>query len=506
MGIIGDLSILDNSPIPCLWFSFDKIDGNLSGEIKIIGRNKKLRDIIGNSEFEYIYTLDKEDTMKFTKTNFIEENSVRIIKFVSQLNSFYEMDIYKIDDNLYLVWFSKKIYNDEVIQKISDNTLLNLISDTIPDSIFVKDKDGIFIHCNKVFANNRNLSKEQVIGKSEEDINTPKEKIEKYKKEEKEIEIQKESKISMHSFVDKNGKTRYYETIKVPLLDNNMVMGGVLGISRDITLRKESEFEYENLKMQFFSNLSHEFKTPLNLIFSSTQLIEYMIDKGEDVSKYKKYTNIIKQNGYRLLKMANNLIDDTRLSIGCLEFWPENYDIVKFIENICDSLQCYAKEEKVELVFDTELEEKIMAFDLEKMDRIMLNLLSNAIKYSKEKGKIEVVLKFTETELFINIKDNGSGIKKEILDDVFVLFNQEHNHNTKTIEGRGIGLSIVKSLVDLHKGKIEAKSEKGIGSEFVVRLPISLCENDVYEKKYIKYNKYVENVDIELSDIYAISK
>ena len=189
MGIIGDLSILDNSPIPCLWFSFGKTDGNLSGDIEILGRNKKLRDIIGDSEIKNIYNLDKDYVMKFEQIDFTKGKSVKTIEFVSMLNSFYEIDVYKIDDNLYLLWFSKQIYNDDVIQKISHNTLLNLISDTIPDSIFVKDNNGVFIHCNKIFANNRNLSKDQVIGKTEEEINTPKEKIEKYKKEEKEIEV-----------------------------------------------------------------------------------------------------------------------------------------------------------------------------------------------------------------------------------------------------------------------------------------------------------------------------
>ena len=391
-------------------------------------------------------------------------------------------------------------------KNISDSKMLDLISDTIPDSIFFKDVKGVFRHCNKVFAENRNLKKEDIIGKTEKEINTLDKKIIKYEQEEKEIIRTKKSLISISSFEATDGRTLYFETIKVPLLDPNNLVGGVLGISRDISHRRESELEFERLRMEFFANLSHEFKTPLNLIFSSIQLIEIMIDKGEDPENYKRYTNIIKQNGYRLLKMVNNLIDSTRLNSGCLEYDPKNYNIVEFIENICESVQYYANEEDIQLIFDTNLEEKIIAFDLEKMERIMLNLLSNAIKYNNEEGNIEVNLEFKEDNLYIKVKDDGVGIPKDKLEDVFLLFKQVNNRMTKRSEGSGIGLSIVKSLVDLHGGDITVYSEQGKGSEFVINIPIKLCDDKQCENTPIKYNKYVENIDIEFSDIYTSIK
>ncbi|MGL4912124.1 MAG: PAS domain-containing sensor histidine kinase [Romboutsia sp.] len=389
---------------------------------------------------------------------------------------------------------------------VSDSKMLELISDTIPDSVFFKDVNGIFRHCNKVFAENRNLTKEEIIGKSEKEINTLDDKIRKYELEEEEIIKTKKSLISMSSFEASDGRQIYFETIKVPLLDSHKMVGGVLGISRDISHRKESELEFERLRMEFFANLSHEFKTPLNLIFSSIQLIEFMIDKDENPKKYRMYTNIIKQNGYRLLKMVNNLIDSTRLNSGCLEYIPKNYNIVEFIESICESVQYYANEEDIELIFDTNLEEKIVAFDFEKMERIMLNLLSNAIKYNNEKGKIEVNLDFTDDNLYIKVKDDGVGIPKDKLDDVFLLFKQINNRMTKKSEGSGIGLSIVKSLVDLHDGHISVYSEVGKGSEFLIKMPIKLCDDKPYEKTQVRYNKYVENIDIEFSDIYTVIK
>ncbi|WP_270941110.1 PAS domain-containing sensor histidine kinase [Romboutsia lituseburensis] len=400
------------------------------------------------------------------------------------------------------LWKDRKTISD----KISDSRMLELISDTIPDSIFFKDVNGIFRHCNKVFAENRNMTKEDIIGKSEKEINTLDKKIKKYEAEEKEIVRTKRSLITTNSFEASDGRKMYFETIKVPFLDDHKMVGGVLGISRDISHRREAELEFERLRMEFFANLSHEFKTPLNLIFSSIQLIEFMMDKGDDSKNYRTYTNIIKQNGYRLLKMVNNLIDSTRLNAGCLEYNPINYNIVEFIENICDSVQYYSNQEHIKLIFDTNLEEKIMAFDLEKMERIMLNLLSNAIKYNNENGKIEVSLKFTDETLKISVKDSGIGIPKDKLDEVFLLFKQVNNRMTKKSEGSGIGLSIVKSLVDLHGGSISVYSEQGQGSEFIVNIPIIICESKKQKIEKIKHNKYVENINIEFSDIYTAVK
>lgn len=389
---------------------------------------------------------------------------------------------------------------------ISDAKMLDLISDTIPDSIFLKDKNGVFRHCNKVFAENRNLTKEDVIGKTEKDINTPIKKIKKYLLEEEQIIKTKKPSITNSALICKDGRVKYFETVKVPLLDECKTVAGVLSIARDISHRKEAEEEFERLRMEFFANLSHEFKTPLNLIFSSIQLIEFMIDREKENEKYRLYTNIIKQNGYRLLKMVNNLIDTTRLSSGCLDYNPQNYNIVEFIENICDSVQYYAKQENITLLFDTNLEEKVMAFDIEKMERIILNLLSNAIKYNKEYGKIEVKLEFNKEYLYIKVSDSGVGIPEDKLSDVFKLFKQINNRITKLSEGSGIGLSIVKSLVDLHNGIIKVSSIEGLGTEFLIKIPIVLCTEEKEEKTPMKYNRYVETIDIEFSDIYSVIK
>lgn len=605
------LKMISYIPIPYVYIEMDEIN-----KIKVIDINKRFNELIGDKIIKgNIYSIDNIGYKEaFLEIDRHIENKIKKI-YIKDIKSFYEIEIIKISENRYLIWFKRKIdidknikelmnalggviwlkdrdgryvytnkeitegkytttenmigktdeeiypeeiaklfskgeeyiikqskeskyglfsydgkfYNGfikliknenkeilgtigiclEVIENIEYNNqlsaikMLNLISDNIPDSIFLKDKHGVFRHCNKVFAENRNMTKEDIIGKTEKDINTPHDKIKKYEIEEKNIMKTKSKLISNNSSISDDGRVRYFETVKVPMLDSNKVVSGVLGISRDISHRKEAELEFESLRMEFFANLSHEFKTPLNLIFSSIQLMEAITKRNNHDEEYKKYTNIIRQNSYRLLKMVNNLIDSTRLNAGCLEYNPQNYNIVEFIENICDSVQSYAKEEGIKLIFDTNVEEKIMAFDLEKMDRIILNLLSNAIKYNTENGIIYVKLDIDDKNLNMSIKDSGIGIPKDKLEEVFTLFKQVNNRITKPSEGSGIGLSIVKSLVDLHGGTIKVDSEEKVGSEFKIVIPIRLCEENYVSQNAFKYNKYVENIDIEFSDIYT---
>ena len=164
------------------------------------------------------------------------------------------------------------------------------------------------------------------------------------------------------------------------------------------------------------------------------------------------------------------------------------------------SVADFAKQNDITLTFDTDVEEKIMAFDLEKLERTMLNLLSNSIKYTNSPGKIEVLLKDCGETFNITVKDNGIGIPNNKLKVIFERFKQVENRLRKRSEGSGIGLSIVKSFVSLHNGSISVKSKENEGSEFVINLPINLIE----DKELFLYDSDVLdfNIKTELSDIY----
>ncbi len=325
------------------------------------------------------------------------------------------------------------------------------------------------------------------------------------------------------NFKDANGESRIYDVIKVPIFRTDNSRNGLVVLGRDVTERaKVSEFkksaeeskkildelrEYDKVKTEFFANLSHELKTPLNVIFGAVQLLELIQQNGEMLVKednIANYTNIMKQNCFRLLRIVNNLIDITKIDSGYFQLELHNYDIVYVIENITLSVKDYVESKGIELIFDTDIEEKKMAFDPDKMERILLNLLSNAIKFTNKNGTILVTLHDYGENVIISVKDTGIGIPIDKQKAVFERFIQVDKSLSRNREGSGIGLSLVRSLVELHNGKITLKSEIDKGSEFIIELPVFLVPNEepIIDIDQIKESN-IEKIKIEFSDIYS---
>ena len=257
--------------------------------------------------------------------------------------------------------------------------------------------------------------------------------------------------------------------------------------------------EASNIKTHFISNISHELKTPINVIMSAIQLITYNTKESPSYSKNKNTLAIIDDNCKRLLRLINNLIDvqkheldDTKLNLSAV-------NVVNLIEMLVASVVPYAESKNLNLIFDTNKEDVILKVDSDKLERIILNLLSNAIKFSKPNGEIKVTLSFEDC-LYISVADNGIGIAQENLNKIFDKFTQLDTSFSRKNEGSGIGLSIVKSFVLLHNGKISVKSELNKGTSFLIELPLTETSN--IETEDASYDNLSENVKIELSDIY----
>lgn len=311
---------------------------------------------------------------------------------------------------------------------------------------------------------------------------------------------------------------RIYKVDKTPI---DLEIGGlllslkkapeILVVVRDITERKKAEklkknIEYEKMKTEFFSNLSHELKTPLNLIFSTAQLMDLADRDGEYISnkdKRSRHNRILKQNCYRLLRLVNNLIDITKADSGYLHLNLEEYDISQLVSNIVFSIEDYTKNKDIELFFENSVNNKIIACDADKIERILLNLLSNAIKFTNKGGKISVNITEMNDNIQISVKDTGIGIPKEKQIDIFNRFIQVDKSFKRNHEGSGIGLSIVKSMVAMHNGKILLNSEVGVGSEFIVILPTNLEAEKAVTMEQKLEKDLVEKINIEFSDIYS---
>ena len=266
--------------------------------------------------------------------------------------------------------------------------------------------------------------------------------------------------------------------------------------------------EIEKAKSQFFANLSHEIKTPINIIYSCIQLLDINKKNGEKSlsDAYNKYEHTLKQNCYRLLRLVNNLVDMTKIDSGYMKLIFINCEIVSLVEDITLSIAPYVESKNINIVFDTYIEELKIRCDPESMERVILNLLSNAIKFTDNNGNISVFIEADEKYVFIRVKDDGIGISEDIREEIFNRFVQEDKSFNRKKEGSGIGLALVKSLVELHDGEVYLEKVSK-GSEFVVKLPnIKIDEElDVYNKVMDAESKpLVQKIHIEFSDIYEL--
>lgn len=280
-------------------------------------------------------------------------------------------------------------------------------------------------------------------------------------------------------------------------------------VINDITDTIEKSAEMEKLRMEFFANISHEFKTPVNLIYSVLQLLELKLKNniGEDGKSYINYIETAKKNIFRLLKLINNLIDSTKLETGFFNVNIKNHDIVSCVEDITMSICDFAEKNKISITFDTEEEEKVIAFDLNHLERILLNILSNSIKFNRENGNIDVNLSFDERYVNISIKDTGIGIPKDKMGLLFDRFKKINNRLTKINEGSGIGLFIANELVKINGGEMIVNSELGEGTEFIIKLPIKKSETEALDEIALtscERENREELYKVELSDIYSL--
>lgn len=299
-----------------------------------------------------------------------------------------------------------------------------------------------------------------------------------------------------------NGKEKWIWYKFLPIKDSKGNISKRVGILTDVTEKRKIDKEKNQLKLDFFANLSHELRTPINLISSTVQLIKLNLTNLslKDANKIHKYMDTMEINSLRLVRLINNVLDSTRIDAGFISFSPINADIVGFIEDICDSIVEFTEFNNMNLVFDTDVEEEVVLFDPDIIERTMLNLLSNAVKFNKKYGNIYVNLSTKEDKITISVRDEGMGIPKEKANCIFERFEQVKSDKKIEKQGSGIGLYLVKSLVTLHGGTIKVNSKINQGSEFIVVIPkrvLKNCEEIILKNEEVRYNR----ANIEFSGI-----
>ena len=241
-----------------------------------------------------------------------------------------------------------------------------------------------------------------------------------------------------------------------------------------IRIEKEQNENMALLKQRLFTNISHEFRTPLCLISGPTNEI---LEKNTIDPENRKLVEIISNNAHRLLRLVNQLIDFRKVEVGNVKLMESNTDIVEFCSKVCYQFSNQAERKKIDYTFSSNIDKLETAIDPGKMETVLFNLLSNAFNYTPKNGKISIAVEKAEGNqsgnghFFIRVKDSGRGIPLKDQHKIFDRFYQsEDGDNVAT--GSGIGLTMVKEYVEMHAGNVTVESAPNEGSTFEVMIPI----------------------------------
>lgn len=280
-----------------------------------------------------------------------------------------------------------------------------------------------------------------------------------------------EGKRILRGSISNEGDLKYFD---IELIDSSTSSNEIILILNDVTSKVkvdsmkeaiQNKMLEENLKRDFLSNISHDLKTPINVIYSATQLEECLL-KNNNIDGLKKYNTISKQNCISLIRLANNLIDTSRIESDYISANLKVKNIVEIIENIIATLVDYAHNNNVDLIFDTNEEEVYVELDEDFMQRIIVNLISNSIKFCNYNGMIKINVQASYKKVVVSVQDNGIGMEEEFIKDIFNRYSMGKNNEAKSNKGTGIGMFVVKRLMEIQNGNIFVNSKIGEGTRF----------------------------------------
>ncbi len=265
---------------------------------------------------------------------------------------------------------------------------------------------------------------------------------------------------------------------------------------------------HDKLKTEFFTNVSHELRTPLTLILAP---LNTLIHEREDniPATIRNTLSIMQNNGLRLLKQINNLLDFAKLEAGRMRLKFEEVDLIKFCEDIVATVQHMAASRGLKLYFQYQMEDGMrVMIDTEQFEKVVINLLHNAIKFTGTGGRITLCIDDHDHDVELVVEDTGEGIPEDMLETIFDRFAQVDGSSTRSREGTGLGLSLAREIVELHGGSIRVVSTPGMGSRFIVQImkgELHIDDNIRERRKIeqpVQYKKRASDVEgLKVSDV-----
>ncbi|MBF0273547.1 MAG: PAS domain S-box protein [Magnetococcales bacterium] len=371
---------------------------------------------------------------------------------------------------------------------------LGALIDSIPDLIYYKDTEGIYLGCNIAFAERLGRPVEEIVGRSDYDVFSP-EVAFSIRQGDHEV-MESLVRHSVEEWVDySDGKQVLLDTVRAPFYNGQGRLLGLLGIGRDITERKAVEQamaearraaeDATKAKSDFLANMSHEIRTPMNAIIGMSHLaLQTALDK-----KQRNYIDKVHRSAENLLGIINDILDFSKIEAGKMSMEQIDFRLEDVMDHLANLVGIKAEHKGLELLFDVapELPTALVGDPL-RLGQVLINLGNNAVKFT-DKGEIVIgVEKVGEgdfgAELHFWVKDSGIGMTEEQLGKMFQSFSQADSSTTRKYGGTGLGLAISKNLVEMMNGRIWVESVVGQGSGFHFHARFGLQSNPMPRRMF----------------------
>jgi two-component system sensor histidine kinase/response regulator len=362
------------------------------------------------------------------------------------------------------------------------NQKLRMLIDYLPDLIYIKDAQCRFTACNWAVANCMGAATpEELIGKTDFDFYPKEQASEYYADEQKIISTGQQLVNKDEPRTDRNGNEQWILTSKLPLRNSQGQVIGLIGISRDITERredkerlreaKEAAESASKAKSQFLANMSHEIRTPLNAVISISKTLSRS-DTGNLTPRQLEGLDIIYRSSQRLLLLINDILDLSKIESGKMEIKLRPFSLDALIAGIRSVVLTLNDNRAVDFIVEkAESVPDNVTSDAQKLHEILTNVISNSIKFT-DRGKIILKIYVERERLYFEVSDTGIGIDEKNIEHVFDEFTQADSSTTRKYPGTGLGLAICRKMVQLLGGSIEVDSKLGEGTTVTFYVPL----------------------------------
>ena len=377
-----------------------------------------------------------------------------------------------------------------LMHSLNESALLTLVN-TLPNPIYVKDSDHKWIFANDAFCELQGMPRDDLLGKSDFDLNSPEE-AQIFWEKDNQVFQTRETNVNIEKTTNVEGISRWVQSKKTAYEDaeGNLFLFGIL---TDITELKDREADLEQArieadranvaKSEFLANMSHEIRTPMNGIMGMAELLSQSAVQPRE----KNFISVIDRSANALLTIINDILDFSKIEAGQMTIENHSFNLRDCLEDILALLAPKVDGSQIDLLLRIQPDLPLEYIgDAGRIRQVLMNIVGNAIKFTAE-GHVFINVSGTQRadsiDLRINVEDTGIGLPPDKQKSIFEKFTQADNSTTREYGGTGLGLSIAKNLVDLMDGEISLRSTEGKGTTFTISLSLPISTQDAGQTK-----------------------